>query len=615
MQVKARFKASFFYERVINIRIRINKLISCLKRIEIRKIFKIPGDQWPSWRQWVCLPKILPSRERWFAYGFVFVIFASIVVLFCSVCLSKTRIEPKVGGKYTEGILGQPRYINPVLAQTNDADRDLVQLIFSSLFKYDGQGNLIPDLAREYTIEDDGLTYNVSLKKNVFWHNNEPFTADDIIFTIKTIQNSEYKSPLKVNWQGVIVEKIDDFAVRFKLNNIYAPFLHNLTIAILPKHLWSGISAQNFLLAEYNLKPIGSGPYKFKKISKNKDGKIELIELVRNEHFYLSPKSDGEAQPFIKKITFKFYSNQTDLIDAYQKRQIDGLSFLPAVNQTDIGKRLNVYQISLPLYYAVFFNQTKSKPLADKTVRLALAHAINKEEIITKVLNGKGAAVDSPLLEGWMGYSSETKIYDFSPEHSRNILEDGKWIDTNEDNTREKKINDEEVSLEIDFLTADRPELKQTAQLIKEYWEQIGVKVNLKIVDATVIQQDNIRPREYDALLFGEALGADPDPFAFWHSSQKKDPGLNLSLYQNKKADKLLEEARQTMNQEERIQKYVKFQQLLVDDIPAIFLYSSTYLYPVSGTVKGISIERLTTHSQRFSQIESWYIRTDRVWK
>lgn len=569
----------------------------------------------PSWRQWVCLPKVLPSRERWLVYSFILAIFASIITLLCGAYLSRTQLKPEIGGKYTEGILGQPRYINPVLAQVNDADRDLVRLIFSSLFKYDGQSNLIPDLAQEYTIEEDGLTYNVFLKKDVFWHNGEPLTADDVIFTIKTIQNAEYKSPLKVNWQGVVVEKVDDFTIRFKLNNVYAPFLHNLTVAILPKHLWSGISAPNFPLAEYNLKPIGSGAYKFDKISKNKNGKIESIELVRNEHFYLTTDSNNETGPFIKQIVLKFYNSQVNLIEAYQKKQIDGLSFLPASDQDSFEAHCNIHQISLPLYYAIFFNQTKSKPLSDKTVRLALAHSINKEEIIADVLKGKGAMVESPLLKGWMNYSSETKIYDFSPEHSQNILEEDGWTDTDEDNFREKEIDDERVNLEINLLTADRPELRQTAQLIKEYWENIGVKVNLQIVDATSIQQDNIRPREYDALLFGEVLGANPDPFAFWHSSQKKDPGLNLSLYQNKEVDKLLEEARQTMDQEVRNQKYIEFQQILVDDIPAVFLYSSTYLYPVSERIKGISIERLATYSQRFSQVEDWYIKTKRIKK
>ena len=591
-------------------RAQLNKLISYFKRA-----IRAPGGQWPNWQQSVRLLKVLPSQERWLVRGFIFIIIASITALFFNAYLIRTQVVPELGGKYTEGILGQPRYINPVLAQTNDADRDLVRLVFSSLFKYDGQGNLIPDLAREYTIEDEGLTYNIFLKENVFWHNGESLNADDIIFTVKTIQNSEYKSPLKVNWQGVIVEKIDDFTVCFKLNNVYAPFLHNLTIAILPKHLWAGISAQNFALAEYNLKPIGSGPYQFKKLKKDKNGKIESIELVRNKQFYLQIDSGDKIKPFIEKITLRFYKNQDALIEARQKGQIDGLSFLAASNQSDLNNNINIHQINLPSYYAIFFNQTKSKSLSSQIVRLALAHSINKEEIINKVLDGFGVPVNSPLLEGWLGWTSETKIYDFAPEHSRSILEKDRWTDADKDGVREKTIDEEEIKLEIGLLTTDWPELKQTAELVKEYWEAIGVKVNLDIVDATAIQQDYIRAREYDALLFGEVLGADPDPFAFWHSSQKKDPGLNLALYQNNDADKLLEEARQTMAQDVRTQKYIEFQKTVVDDIPVIFLHSSVYLYPVSTKIKGINIERITSHSQRFSQVEDWYIKTKRIEK
>ncbi len=573
--------------------------------INIKSI--IPGGKWPNWRQWTRLLKVLPSRERWLTRGLILVVIISIILLIVNLYLDKTQTEPQPGGQYTEGLLGQPRFINPALAQTNDTDRDLVQLVYSSLFKYDHQGALISDLARKYEISEDGLNYEITLKKDIFWHDGELLTTDDVIFTIQIIQNSEYKSPLRNNWQGVTVEKIDDFNLRFKLNNIYAPFLHNLTVSIMPKHLWAGISAQNFPLAQYNLQPVGSGPYQFKELNQNKEGQIESIKLIRNENFY---------QPaFIEKITLKFYNNQLDLINAYQKRQIDGISFLSAINQSKLTNNLNIHQISLPIYYAVFFNQTESKALSDKTVRLALAYATNKEEIIEKILQNQGRIVDSPLLPGWLGHSSETDIYDFALDHAQNILEQADWKDLNEDGLREKTINQEEVNLEITLLTTDWPELEQIAQLLKEQWEKIGARVNIETTDVTTIQQDFIRPRQYQALLFGEVLGADPDPFAFWHSSQKKDPGLNLALYQNKKVDKLLQEARQTMDQSARIDKYTEFQKLLIEDAPAVFLYSPTYLYPVNKKIKRINIEKLAIPSQRFSQIENWYIKTNRVWK
>jgi len=507
--------------------------------------------------------------------------------------------------------LGQPRFINPALSQTNDADRDLVQFVYSSLFKYDGQGNLIPDLVEEYTIEEDNVTYNITLRKDVLWHDNELLTANDVIFTIKTIQDPEYKSPLRSIWQGVQIEKIDEFTIRFKLNNVYVNFLHNLTIGIMPKHLWAGISASNFPLAQYNLKPIGSGPYKFKEFYKNGNGNgyIESMKFIRNENYYLPEK------PFIKEINIYFYNNQEELIKAYQKRQIDGLSFLFSTNQPEMRSNINIHNINLPIYYSVFFNQTESKALADKNVRLAFSYATDKKEIIEKVLNGKGEQVDSPFLANWPNFTSETDKYEFALEHAQNILEENGWKDTDEDGIRQKTINNEDTKLEISLVASNWPELQQTAEMLKEQWEKIGAQVNLEIVDSIDIQQEYLRPRNYQALLFGEVLSADPDPFVFWHSTQKKDPGLNIAFYDNKEVDKLLEDARQTIEQEERTEKYAEFQKLLIKDVPAVFLYSPTYLYPVNNKIKGIEIEKLSQPSFRFSQIENWYINTKRVWK
>ena len=567
-----------------------------------------------SWKQWARLPKVLPSKERWIARFFIFLIFASIIVLLFNFYLNKTYIEPKIGGSYTEGILGQPRFINPILAQTNDADRDLTQIIYSSLFKYDGQENLIPDLTESYNISEDGLLYEIKIRENVKWHNDEQLTVDDIIYTIKTIQDPEYKSPLKNNWQGVEIEKIDDFKMSFKLNNVYSPFLHNLTVGIVPKHLWAGISAQNFALGQYNIQPVGSGPYKFEKINKDKDGKIESIELIRNENFYLQIEGSPNG-PFIENVIFKFFDSQTELIDAYKRRQIDGLSFVSGINQLNIVNHLNIYEINIPAYYAVFFNQTESKVLADKTVRLALSYATDKKEIISKILSDKGIQIDSPLLPDWFGYTPETNIYEFALEHANNTLEAAEWKDLNNDGIREKTIDGEEIELEINILTTNWPELQQTAELLKEQWEKIGARINLEILDAVTVQQDYIKPRQYEALLFGEVLNADPDPFAFWHSSQRKDPGLNLSVYANDKIDKLLEEGRQSIDQESRKEKYNEFQKLLTEDVPAVFLYSPTYLYPVNKKVRGIFIEKFSQPSHRFSQIENWFIKTNRIWK
>jgi len=591
--------------------------LSYLKEIKGREILAVRAKK-IRWREWLLLPKTFTFTERWLARALTLIIFLSIVGLLFNNYIIRTQTAPKIGGTYAEGIVGQPRYINPVLSQTNDTDRDLAELMFSGLLKYGGQGNLIPDLAESYEIGDEGKTYNIYLKKNIFWHDQQPLTADDVIFTLTVIQNPEYKSPLRIRWQGVEIEKIDDLAIRFKLKNAYAPFLHNLTTGIIPKHLWAGVPAADFPLAEYNLKPIGSGSYQFKKLVKDKNGRIQSIELARNEKFYLAPNSeDNDQPPFIEKIVFKFYKTQEELIAAFNQGKIDGLSNISAANLDKIDDNAELHQINLPIYYAIFFNQTESKALSDKNVRLAFNYATDKQEIIGAALSGKGKVAESPILADWLENAPEEKKYDFDLEKAKEILENNGWKDNDNDGVREKKINKdkEETKLEIALLTTDWPELEQTAQIIKEQWEKIGARVNLEIINSLSVQQDYIRTRNYQAILFGEILAADPDPFAFWHSSQRKDPGLNLALYQNKKADELLEESRQILDSQKRLEKYNEFQKILLEDAPAVFLYSSYYLYPVDEKVKGIAAEKLPTPSQRFSQIENWYINTKRVMK
>ncbi len=571
---------------------------------------KVLGEKKPTLRQLRQIFYILNNKEKWILRGLLALIVIGIVGLGANFYFSRTEQIPQIGGTYQEGILGQPRFLNPVLAQTNDTDRAISQIIYSSLFTYNGQGELIPDLAKDYQLSEDGKTYTIQLKEGILWHDGETLTAEDVIFTLKTIQDPEYKSPLRNNWQGVEVNKLNDYSLEFKLANAYAPFLHNLTTGIIPKHLWSGISAVNFALAQYNLKPIGSGPFLFQEFIKNDQGNIEVIVLKRNPNHYQNPK------PYIEKIIFKFYNNQTNLIKAYNQREIDGLGFLSNTNEIKLNNNLNKHYIQLPSYYAVFFNQHKNKALTDKTARLAIAYATDKKEIIDQVYNNKASIIDSPLLPQWFGFNEDINIYDFSLEHAQNILEANEWIDTDENGIRDKNINDEKVQLEITLTTTDWPELEQTAQILKTQWEKIGAKINLDIIEAgTVIEEERIKPREYEAILFGEILGSDPDPFAFWHSSQGKDPGLNLARYNNSEVDEILEEARQILDPEERWQKYEKAQKIITDDLPAIFLFSAEYLYPINKKIKGINLNKIPEPAYRFCQIENWYIKTNRLWK
>ena len=488
----------------------------------------------------------LTKIEKNIIFGLLgLVIVCALIVIFNPII----QQEPAYGGEYIEGIIGSPRYINPVLAQTNDADLDLVELIY---------GSLIYDLTDNHQISENQREYTLDLKQNIKWHDNKNFTADDVIFTIQVIQDPVYQSPLRINFQGVGIEKINNYAVKFILKDVYAPFLSSLDIGILPKHIWQEIPVQSFALAEANIKPIGNGPYKFKKLEKDKNGEIKKVEL---ESF--------EKKANIKKLILKFYSTEDSLVNAFKSRQIDGLSYVSPKNLEKLNNDLNIYKLKINRYFAIFLNLELDK-FKDLKTRQFIANAISKKEIINQVLNGHGQ-------EAGEDYSFKLDISD--------------------------------LNLKFNLTTTNWPELVEVAEIIKSQLEQAGIQVEINIVDSQTIQQDYIKPRNYDALLFGEVLGADPDPFAFWHSSQKKDPGFNLSCYDNPKADKLLVDARQTLDSKKREELYKEFEKLLNQDLPAIFLYNPDYFYIVSNNIKNINLNQVSLPSKRFQNIEEWYVK------
>lgn len=535
------------------------------------------------------IPKVLSKKERYLILALALIILGSVIAIPFISFYHYTKAMPDSGGSISEGMVGEPRLINPLLSQTNDVDRDLTSLIYSGLMKYNEEGKLIPDVAKSYEVSSDGLNYTIYLRDNAFWHDGKPVSADDIIFTIQTAQNPDYGSLQRVNWQGVEMDRINDHTIIFKLKERYAQFVNNLTIKILPKHIWQDIKPINFGLTDLNLKPIGSGPYKFSKLKKDGLGKIREYELRVNEEFYL-------GRPYIDDIQFKFFDSEDAMIDAYNKNGIENISFVsgPNIKKIKFKRRLNIQELKMPRYFGVFFNQDQAKDLADKNIRLALNHATNKEELISKILENKGEAVHSPMIGNVLDINNDVKTYSFDIDQANKLL-NGKKLD-------------------LTLTTSTWPELITVANALKEQWAKVGVNLNIEVLPTPELQRA-IKERNYQMLLFGEILTLDPDPFTLWHSSQRRDPGLNLALYNNKSADKLLEDARKILNPLERAQKYDEFQKLVIEDAPGVFLYNSYYTYGQTKDIKGFDSKTISMPSDRFANIEKWYVETKRNWE
>ena len=654
---------------------------------------------WPSKSQWGQFLNVSTKKEKTVFFVFLFLSFFSASFLLINFYFKNTEIKPARAGQYTEGIIGFPRFINPIYADVSDVDRDLVEILFSGLMKHNHANDIVPDLVERYEILEQGKVYEFYLKENVFWSDGKSLTADDVIFTIKTIQNPEIKSPLRARWLGIEIEKISEYGIRFILKDSSAVFLENCCLKIIPEHIWKDVSEQNFPLAPYNLKPVSSGPYQFKSLFQDENGNIKSLLMEANAKYF------GEG-PYLSRISFQFFNNEEGLIKSYEKGEIKGFA---SQNFESFKSQDEIYFLSMSRYFALFLNLNPpadgSKILSEKDVRIALNYGTDKQEILARVLENRAKIVDSPILPQIYGFEKPLMIYEFDLEKAKEILDQIGFV-ADKDNKRTKiikkeptfqfksnlqvgskglevkelqkclakdpeiypqgeitgyfgnktkqavinfqekykkdilapfglelgtgqvkkttraKLNEiclkppeEIIPLKLSLTTVNQPILIAVASLLKTQWQALGIEIEIKTYDISALEREIIKPRDFEILLFGEVLGAIPDPFSFWHSSQKKDPGLNLGGYENKTIDKLLESARESLDKEIRKENLEEFQNILISDAPAVFLYNPDYLYSVSKEIKGIEIKIITDSSKRFSDIENWYIKTKRVWK
>ena len=555
--------------------------------IDKKLVYSLSPRKIPSGRQLKYLPRFLNTRENRILKICAVIILANLIYLGFFLSGKYLKSVPVSGGLYTEAVIGYPKAINPLYAASRDVDNDLSRLIYSSLYHYDATGSLIADLATDYILSEDKKEYVITIKSGVKWHNGGELTADDVVFTFNLIQNENYRSPLRLELVGVNIEKIDDTTIKFVLPEPYAPFLEMLSFGIMPKVVWENIGPDAAVLADLNLKPIGSGPYKFQSLSKNKDGDLREYRLEVNKDYY------GQV-PYIEEINFKFYTDHAEAIAAFNGGHLDGLSVLPFEYRADLAVKdsTRIYNLLRPQIFGIFFNQTNNKALEDKNIRIALAKAIDKDSLVSEIFADVYQTADGPILKTNQAYGGNIENYNYNPEEAKIFLAD--------------------KNLTIKLAAIDVNNNASVAEKIKTYWEAVGVTVSLDIFPLE--QASNmVRNREFEILLYGQSVGGDPDVFAFWHSSQIGTKGLNLAAYKNTEVDQLLTEARSTASGEERIAKYQRFQEILTADIPTIFLYSPAYTYVHNRRVKGFEGRAVFEPADRFSLVSSWYIKTKKT--
>ena len=535
------------------------------------------------------------KRERIsFFVASVFAV-ASFIAVISGLVVQATTIVPAAGGDYAEGIVGQPEYINPVMA-VSSIDLGLVKMIYSNLY----------DIADKIEASPDGRTWTVRLKENLHWQDGEKLTSDDVIFTVQSVQSTDANSPLSQSWQGVAVSRASELELQFSLANPYAFFSDNLkNLYILPKHIFANAPPGNWRLSDYNLKPIGSGPYEFVSYEKQSDGTISVYHL-RAWDDYFGPR------PLIEHFDFQFFGDVSSLIKSFNAGQVDGIGDLGPEDLAKVERPHDLFAWRTSSYYAIFFNQSKSLPLQDNAVRKALSAAVDRSALVADVVSGQGKPEYGPVPEdaSYFVPTVTTTSFDFASA----TLDAAGWK-AGTDGFRAKTIQKTSVPLVVNLTVPQIDFLVKTAQELQDAWQKTGVKVNLSFNDPQDIVSRTIKNRDYECLLFGNILGPSSDLYSFWDSSERFYPGLNLSIYSNKKVDSLIESARMDTNEASRTQEFANAENAIVADYPAIFLYSPDYLYITDKTVRGITPQFLADPSDRFREVDTWYLNTARVLK
>lgn len=521
--------------------------------------------------------------------------------------LSLTRqavVLPVHGGSYTEGIAGTVQTLNPLLA-SSDAERSIVPLLFDGLSRLEPDGSVVPVLAERWEVSSDGTVYTCTLRSGLRWHDGLPVTSADVIFTLSLVRSPEVPDPngLAELWKRVDFAALDERRVRFVLERPYAPFLSYTTLPILPAHLLQDVEPAALARSDFNLHPVGTGPFRVSGVQEGSGG-LSVLDLEANPFFY------GRL-PYLETVRFRFYRDEGELVQALLDQEIDGAFGISSEGLAHASARsdLVVYRTYMQACTILFLN-TRSPLLADRRVRQAIASGLDLPSLIEELKEPVFPA-NGPISPISWAYKPDLAPFRHDVEAANRLLEESGWHDQNGDGVRDRDVR----SLELNLLTrAIPPERLAIARRIKEKLAPLGVAVRIVVEEDPTAFREKLEARDYDLLLYGWGqLGRDPDGFALWHSSQAGPGGFNLSGFVNSEADRLLEQGRMQQGRDERTQAYWQFQELFMREVPAIPLYYPEFVYLVSSRVHGVELAPLNDLGDRFRTITSWYIKTQKV--
>ena len=527
---------------------------------------------------------------------------------------TKVKI-PIRGGRYTEAVVGGvPLAINPLLPDT-DTDPNVTSLVFSGLSKLDGAGNVYGDLADKIDLDPEGKVYTFHIRDSATWHDGQPVTPQDVLFTIRLIQDPHFPGDpaLADFWRTVNIETPGGNQVRFTLQDRYAPFLSYTTIGLLPQHLLGGIKAEELRDLPFNLSPVGAGPYRFVRLDRDT---LAIDLTLWPKHYEVAT----EAAYFVQELRFQYYPSFDQALDVAKRAKesgVTGLSEVPITNLAQAATALNpnqkdaawqFYGYNIAAYTALFFN-FQSPIFSDRAVRQAASGAIDRDALVQNALGGQGIAGDGPIHPSSWAYKNETAKHKFDPEAAKQMLDQAGWKAPAPGQPRAK----EGQKLSFTLVTNSSGERPLVAKLVADQLRAVGfdVQVNTTALSSFDLQRTYLETHRFDAAIFGwDKLLGDPDPYILWHSTQA-DGGYNFTNFRDSEADQLLENGRRATNPTERKLLYNQFQDLFASEAPAAVLYYPRYVVAIAKGVNGVQADTIDSAADRFRGIGKWFIQYD----
>nr|WP_291316030.1 peptide-binding protein [Desulfuromonas sp.] len=482
--------------------------------------------------------------------------------------------KPAFGDTFIEASIGDASNLLPVLA-SDSASSDINGLIYNGLVRYDKDLQMEGELAESWEISEDNLTITFHLRKGVTWHDGAPFTSADVLFTYQLYIDPETPTAYAERYRQVAkAEAPDPYTFRVTYEKPFAPALISWSVSIHPKHLLEGVDVTKSPLSRA---PVGTGPYRFVEW---KSG--EKIVLESNPDYF-------EGPPYIKRVLYRIIP---DLSTQFLELRSGGLDFMGLTpiqyqTQTDntaFKRRFNKYRYLVFGYTYLGYN-FKRPLFQDRRVRQALTYAINKEEIIDGVLLGLGQAATGPYKPDTWVYNAGVKRYPYDPEKAKALLREAGWGDSDGDGILDK----DGKPLSFTIVTNQGNDLRvKTGEIVQRRFKEIGVEVNLRVIEWASFLKEFINPGNFDATILGWSGGPEPDQYNIWHSSKTGPRELNFIGFQNPEVDELLEKGRRTFDQSERKKYYDRFQDILAEEQPYTFLYVSEGLPAVARRFRGI---------------------------